>query len=199
MRIGRLRIKISAGFYISVALSLCILPFKWFAGWLLAIIIHELSHCAAVLACGSSVREIRLTAFGAEIIADIKNAKWEVICSLAGPIGGFLLVLFYKTIPIAALCAIVHSARNLLPLKNLDGGWALFSLLRMFFNEVKAREIRNMTDRIVRILLFVAVLFIAYWLRWWSLAILGAIVLLRKQGNIKYTCKRKKLQVQYVH
>lgn len=196
MRQGRVQISVTAGFYILMAISLCTLPLKWVGSWLLAMMVHEFCHCIAVIGCGSDLRKIKLTVFGAEIVADISSAGREMICSLAGPIGGLLLLMFRKLIPITALCAYVHSVYNLLPLAGLDGGRALYSLLHMCIQEERAEKACEIIDRIVRILLLIAALCAAWRMRWCALAVFAVIFLFGRRRIIKFTCKRKRLQVQ---
>lgn len=193
---GRLQISVTAGFYILMAISLCLLPLKWVGSWFLAMMVHEIFHCVAVIGCGSDLRKVKLTFWGAEIVADIGSAGREVICSLAGPIGGLFLLMFRKLIPIAALCALVHSVYNLLPLAGLDGGRALYSLLHMCVQEESAEKVCDIIDRIVRILLLIAALCAAWHMRWYALAVFAVIFLFGRRRITKFTCKRKRLQVQ---
>lgn len=196
VRQGRVQICVTACFCVSMALSLCILPLKLVSSWLLAIAVHEVFHCIAALGCGSTLRRIRITMLGAEIVADGGSPGCEIISSLAGPVGSLLLLLFRKTIPITALCALIHAIYNLLPLTNLDGGRALHSSLRLLLNSNRAETICNLIDWTVRILLLVGALFISWRMQWGALILFSVILLFRKNGRVKSTCKRKRLQLQ---
>ena len=48
----------------------------------------------------------------------------ELICALAGPAGGLILLIFARWIPRIAICAAVQALYNLLPVYPLDGGRA---------------------------------------------------------------------------
>lgn len=196
MRRGRVPIIFTAGFCISMAISLCILPLNWVCGWLLAMTVHEFCHCVAVWGCGGIIRKIRLTFLGAEIYADTNGNGREIVCSLAGPVGGLLLLVFHKALPVTAICTVVLSVFNLLPLRNFDGGRTLFCLLRIFLKHGQARVVSDMIDMIVRILLFVAVSLVSWRVRWGIPVVFAVILLFRKHVSIKSACKHKRLQVQ---
>ena len=55
----------------------------------------------------------------------------ELICFLAGPLSGLLIIPWFRYFPRIVFCAVVHSAYNLLPFYHLDGGKSLHTLLRM--------------------------------------------------------------------
>ena len=196
MQRSRVHISVTTGFCVTMAISLCVLPLKWVCGWLVALSVHELCHYVAVKACGSDIRELKVTMFGAEIVADVNSAGKEMFCCLVGPAGGLLLLLFRKSLPLTAICALTHSVYNLLPLGNLDGGRALLSLMNIITKREKAENICKHIDRIVRLVLFGAALYLSWRMRWWLLSLFAGVLLFCKVGHTKYTCKRKGLQVQ---
>lgn len=193
---GSVHVSITAGFCISLAASICILPASWVGSWLLAIAVHEFSHCITILLCGCKLQTVRLTSFGAEITAHMNRCWQEIFCSLAGPVGGLTILLLHNLLPIAALCTLVLSAYNLLPLRNLDGGRALYALLRTIFTQDQANNFCILTDKTVRVFIFILALFLSFRLQWFIPLAFSAVLLFPKKRRIKSTCKRKTLRVQ---
>lgn len=196
MRQGRRRISVTPGFCIAMAICLCILPLKWIVCWFLAVTVHELCHCAAAIACGTEIQSVSVSFFGAQIVARPNTAWKEIVCSLAGPIGGLLLLFLHRIMPITALCAFVHAAYNLLPLKHLDGGSAISALMRMIFKKERADSMSKFIDKATRIILFGIGLYFSYSIKWGALALFSVLLLFGKSETIKSSCKRKGLQVQ---
>lgn len=122
-------VMISSGLCFLGALWLVILPARWISAFFCSVALHEISHICAIKLCGGKIYRVRLRVFGAQI--ETSQLYWwqEAICSLAGPISGFILLLFASTFPRLALCGLFHSLYNLLPFFPLDGGRAIQSVL----------------------------------------------------------------------
>lgn len=116
-------------------LLLLVVPLPWLAAWAAAAGVHELGHLAAIALCGGKLQGFRMGLGGAELEISGLTHNRELICSLAGPALGLLLLFLCRTSPRLALCALVQSAYNLLPVFPLDGGRALRSLLSGFCSE----------------------------------------------------------------
>ena len=101
------KITVEASAYIALSCYLLLMPVGWVANALAAMAVHELGHCAAIWACGRTVYEIRIGAYGAKIITQTADHSETLICALAGPAAGMLLALFYRWVPVAALCALL--------------------------------------------------------------------------------------------
>lgn len=102
---------------------------------LLACGIHEAGHLIAICLLGGAVREIRLTAIGAEIVLDRPLGYWqEGASALAGPGANLLTALiccgFEQGLTFAGL-DLVLALFNLLPARRLDGGRALYCTLAL--------------------------------------------------------------------
>lgn len=121
----KVRFGVAPTAFIILALMLLILPVKWIFAALVAALIHELSHAAAVSLCGGRINALELGSNGAIMEALPMNRGKELFCSLAGPLGGLILLLFARWFPRVAVCAAFQSFYNLLPVYPLDGGRAL--------------------------------------------------------------------------
>lgn len=110
---------------IALALAVLVLPLRWLGAAVLAAAVHEGCHWAAVKLCGGQVHKLSAGLWGAEMTVTGLNAWQELICALAGPIGGLAMLSLSRVLPRTALCAGLQSLYNLLPIYPLDGGRAL--------------------------------------------------------------------------
>ena len=123
-------------FYVTGAIYLLVLPLKFLAAWCVAAFVHELSHVAALLCFNKRIYRIRIGANGAIIETEPLTDVQEIICSLAGPAGALLTLVFCRFIPHIAVCAFAQSVFNLLPFYPLDGGRALRSIWSMLTHHI---------------------------------------------------------------
>lgn len=130
---SRIRLTVTAGLCILLALLILTLPLQWILAAIIAALFHELCHMIAVILCGGRISGLRLRQSGAVMTACTMTAGREVVCALAGPAGSLLLLPFLHHLPRIAFCAAVHGIYNLLPLSHLDGGKVLRSVLRIAF------------------------------------------------------------------
>lgn len=123
---------------VRVSAGACLLV-GWFAvvnGWhltglvLSAAALHELGHLAALRLLGGAVTALRISVFGAELAAEGGRLSYgrELAAVLAGPLTNLLagLALARLGYPAAAGAHLVLCAFNLLPVRPLDGGRALY-------------------------------------------------------------------------
>lgn len=122
---------IRAEWWIMTALGLLVLPLRWLLAAFIAAAIHELCHIGAVWLCGGWVNGFRMGMVGAVLDAYGLSRKQMLLCSLAGPLGPLLLLPLARWIPCIAVCAVVQSIYNLLPVYPLDGGRALRIFIAM--------------------------------------------------------------------
>ena len=108
-----------------------LLPLRWLAAAFMAALLHELGHYCVVCLCGGRVHSFNIRASGAQIQASGLTPNREILCLLAGPLFGLLPLLLYKYLPFVAICGLIQSAYNLLPIYPLDGGKILKIIIRM--------------------------------------------------------------------
>ncbi len=113
------------GLALHLAALLLFAPFPLVGAILIAAVFHELCHIAALALLGHPVQGISICATGARIRTEPLPAFHEIICALAGPLGALLLLLFARWFPLVAVCALIQSVYNLLPIYPADGGRAL--------------------------------------------------------------------------
>lgn len=185
----RLRIDISPQFCILAAIMLLLLPLPWLMGWGLAVVLHELSHCAMLCFCAVPIRGIYLGNHGVLIQTDAMPPWKTVISSLAGPLGGLLLLLTGKLFPQAAVCALLLSVYNLLPVYPLDGGRAFQAFTDGIFGEKASICICNLVELLVLSAILMLGLLAAFFWKLGLMPLLLAVILCLRLGKIKIPCK----------
>lgn len=123
------KIRLSPEFFLCLSLFMLAIPVKWLLSWIVAAVLHELFHLLALKLCGYQIQRISVGAFGAKIETDAQYGLKSMMCALAGPLAGFVLIIFANKIPMIALCGLFQSLTNLLPIYPLDGGRAIKNLL----------------------------------------------------------------------
>lgn len=111
------------------ALLLLTLPLPWLAAAGAAAGIHEAGHLLAIRLLGAPTPKIRVGCRGAKIHTCFSDPWREFLCAAAGPAAGLLLLLAARWFPRIAVCGLVQSIYNLLPVYPLDGGRMLCSVL----------------------------------------------------------------------
>ena len=125
-RVGGVRCRLSLLFPALITALLLCQPDGLAVSCLLASLIHEGGHLAAMLAVGVPPQRCTLGAFGMRI--DLRNTligySSHIAISLAGPLANGLAaaVLFYLHSPRAAVVHLALAGFNLLPAAALDGG-----------------------------------------------------------------------------
>lgn len=119
------KLSLEAGAYFLLAFMALLLPLRWILAALMAGAFHELCHVLAIRLCGGRILGMRIGVGGAVIEMEPMDGFRELVCALAGPLGGLTLMLFARWLPYTAICAGLQSVFNLLPIYPLDGGRAL--------------------------------------------------------------------------
>lgn len=180
---------LTPGFLLSLAAAALLLPLRWCLAVAAAAAFHELCHWLALRLCGGQVGMIRFGIGGAVIRALPLPAGKALICTLAGPVGGLLLIPLARWFPRLALCAAIQSACNLLPVAGLDGGQALAWALNLFLPERVAEKICRVTEITVLAFLGAAGLWGSFFLELGPLPVLAAGRLILRRTNGKTPCK----------
>lgn len=143
MQISRIRWYIKPETYFFGAVIVLIFPLSWVAAWLIAAVVHELSHYAALRILRVRVDAVTIGISDTVMKTEAMETPTEIICALAGPLGGLCLLFLSRWMPRVAICALFQSLYNLLPIFPLDGGRALLSLLDCFLPADFAKKIYN--------------------------------------------------------
>ena len=133
------------------------------AALLLPIMIHELSHAAALLVLGFRLRGLRLEPQGLCIRYEGSRSDLaHAIASLAGPAGGLLYTVLTRAsatpwLALSADVSLLFSLFNLLPLMPLDGGRAFWILCRAVLGEAGEELFQTVSRVLLALLLLVGV------------------------------------------
>ena len=173
------RIEVETGAILVGAAALLILPLPLLLSFLLAAVIHEWCHYAALWMMGVNVYKITVGCNGASMETEYMEPGREVVCALAGPMGSFLLAAGYRIFPQLAVYGLIQGCFNLLPVYPLDGGRVLKGILEIL--RIPARE------RIVTFFRCLAGIGIGwgcihglkYWNLGYGILFLGGVLLLR--------------------
>ena len=163
---------------------LLLLPLRWLAATLLSAAIHELGHYLGVLLCGGRITKMK---FGAlhSVIEVCQLSVWqELLCIAAGPIAGLLAFFLSPWMPMTAVCCLIQTAYNLLPVYPLDGGRILRCIGQLLKLKPKQATIIEMV-----LLLLLAVLVVIAGIRLGLGIFLGGCLLLCRAISGKIPCK----------
>lgn len=176
-------------------LMLFLLPIQWLSACLIAAGFHEFSHIFAVKICGGRIIKLEIGTDCAGLQTGILENGEAIFCTLAGPAGGLLLTMTGRWFPRLALCALVHSIYNLLPILPLDGGRVLRLALERRLPQLTADLISYWIG--IGTLGMILLFGIICWIQGLGLLplVLG-ILLLHRIGLRKIPCKQGLLRVQ---
>lgn len=161
---------------------------------------HELGHIAAIRLLGGSVKEVRLTAIGAELVLERPLAYWqEGLSALAGPGVNLLLALTGCRFSLTfAGLNLALALFNLLPVGRLDGGRAVYCTLALLAGPGSADRVGRWLDCLCTASVTAAGLFLA--LRSGNITLLLAafwlLAVFLRQNIRNRTCQRGGKKVQ---
>ena len=180
---------ISSGYCFALAVMILLLPPEWIMSAMIAALIHEFCHYLAILACSGKTAGVGLYSFSARIALPEMSRGKELLCALAGPLGGLMLWLLAPWFPRLALCAAAQSLYNLLPVYPLDGGRALRCALHLFLPPSAA----DFTEAFVGWLTIGALLILSFYLfavrQMGVLPLMASIGLVFRTKDAKMPCK----------
>lgn len=186
---------ITPAFCVISTILLFILPLQWSISWLISSAVHELGHTAAIWLCGVRVYSVKIDIGGAMIETEPMSTKTEMLTSAAGPLAGALILLFYRLWPVVAVCAMIQTVYNLLPVFPLDGGRILRCAALLLF-PTQAEVVARIMERIVIACLFAASAICLVALELGPIPLLVVWRLYLDNKHIKFPCKRNEQIVQ---
>jgi len=144
-----------------------------------AALIHEMAHFLAIKCCHAKMEKISLMAYGADISINSSefSYKQSIFVSLAGVfVNAIAICMSIPYFPnekwvffaLSNLCLFVL---NILPIKGLDGGEALYSLICLKSTLERADKIIKITTRILILPLICLGLYVII-LSGWNLSML---------------------------
>ena len=136
----------------------------------LSIILHEAGHLAVMLIFGIGIESITLLPIGIDIKRQHKYISYtkEILLALAGIAVNFLMFVIFKKYEFFAYTNLLYALINLIPVKGLDGSYALEAFLLSLLD----------VDRTETVLKTVSYIFL--FLLWMT----GVYILLILNGNI---------------
>lgn len=146
----------------------------------LSALCHELGHLGCLRLAGTRVERFRLTAFGAEILADTRFLPYgrEILCTLAGPGVNLVLALVLARLTgdyVLAGANLLLGIFNLLPVPSLDGGRALYLLASWLADPMAADRLCRVVGLGCSLALTAAALALTLWQGAGLFLLLGAL------------------------
>jgi Zn-dependent protease len=179
------RVFFTPGFYLYLALLILLVPLRWLLAAAVSIAVHEICHIVAIRCFGIPIESIRIALDGARIQACPLTPGQELICALAGPVGGLCLLPLARWCPVTALCAAFHSLYNLLPVYPQDGGRVLRCGARLLLQEKWVNPVCGFIEYTCLILIGVLGLYGTFILKAGVVPAIFAIVFLRRSFGMK--------------
>ena len=183
-------VHVSASFFLLAALALIVSPWEIAASVLLAALLHECGHLAALKAFRVPIEGLRLTALGAELYARgarrLSYAR-EMLVTLAGCgmnlACGFLIALAARRLSweggfLFAGAHFLLAAFNLLPIPPLDGSHALNLAVSALFGPLVGDAVAALAGVLCSLALLGGVVYLYVQTRGGALVIFAALALL---------------------
>lgn len=181
---------------LGIAMGILLLPIPWILAWCIVVFLHEMGHFLALMALKVKVYSVSVSLGGVKMQTETMSYKREILCSLAGPIGSMLPLLTASVFPRMAICGLLLSMYNFLPIYPMDGGRAMKALLLCGFRGVKAGKLYNGFENIAVFAVIALCMYIGVRISAGLHACLIALLLLIRSGKIKTPCKQAPKQVQ---
>ena len=178
------------------AMGILLLPIPWIFAWCIVVFLHEMGHFLALMALKVKVYSVSVSLAGARMKTDPMSCKKEIFCALAGPIGSMLPLLTASVFPRMAICGLLLSMYNFLPIYPMDGGRAMKSLFLCCFRGDKAIKWYKCLENAAVIAVIALCLYIGVRISAEIHACFIALLLLIRSGKIKTPCKHASKKVQ---
>lgn len=185
----RTEVSIHPAFCIGMAAAVMVLPIKWVIAWFAACFVHELCHYIMLISIGVPVYSIRIGISGVIMETEEMNPKQEMLCALAGPLGGIALLVGIRLFPRIAICGVIQSLFNLLPIYTMDGGRCLSSALTMVFGTSPTDRMMEKISWLTIGVLFVTAVYCSLIFDLGPLPVLATLIVALRNRKSKCSCK----------
>lgn len=175
------KIDLQPEFIIFLSLGMLLIPVPWLLSWVVAGAIHEIFHYMALRLCGFPVRNIKIGASGAKIKTEMEPGYKMAFCAIAGPLSGFLLLIVVRFVPRIAICGLLQSLSNLLPVFPLDGSRVLIGLLSMLLDEETVTKVCLYVESAVILIIWMIACYATFRMHLGIMPILLVLVLFIKK------------------
>lgn len=166
-KIHKITVNINFFFIAALSVMLILRDNKLILSAVAAAVLHECGHIAALLLMNNNIKELKISVSGIELKQGTKfnlSFKGEIISALAGVFVNFMCAQSFLLVNRArpndfflynAGIHLVLGLFNLLPVKALDGGRALYYLLCIHMEQDRAERILKLVSVVTAIILFV--------------------------------------------
>lgn len=145
-RYNKIQVSFSRSLYIYFALLLLMIPVRLLFAVAVSAAVHEMFHIAAIRLMKIRINSIYIGIRGARIDTQPMTDQQELLCAISGPVGGFILLLLFRWMPVVALAGAIQSLYNLLPLYPTDGGRVLQCAAKLLLPDRIADKIIFLTE-----------------------------------------------------
>lgn len=153
------QLKVTPGFVTILAATAYFGSARLFAAMVIGAVVHELGHLLAMRLLGCRVERLTLSACGAELkVRNGANLSFqrELLLCLSGPAANLAAILLLRILNAAPLLLganLLLCAFNLLPVRPLDGGNALYAVLSLLLPAQWAERVTAALSRGLALLL----------------------------------------------
>lgn len=184
-RQSKIQFSFSRIIYLYIALLLLIIPIRLVFAAAISAAVHELFHVAAIRLMKLPIYSIHIGIHGARIETQPMTDKQELLCAISGPLGGLLLLLLFRWMPVVALTGAVQSLYNLLPLYPTDGGRTLHCCAKLLLPDKFACRIVYIAEIITLSVILACGVYGSVWLRLGIIPVVFAVTLLLRSVKRK--------------